>query len=415
MSSYKPPTDVESEQLLYLGEKIFSSLRCRLPDDWNTRERFERILLRLDKTSSPGWPLCKEASTIGSWLYDGGFLPSPYRANQLWGMVQDVIAGNYHHAFKLFIKQEPHTLRKKDLGRWRLIMMSSLPVQVCWHMAVGHLLRQTLKKTGHHPLRHGMVYYGGGWRQFHKENLQFGRDYSLDMSAWDWNSHGWTYNLMRRLYVRLTIGATPQWESLLEILFADAFKNKRVIFPNGEIFQQEDDGGLMPSGLVPTIDLNGAASQLVDLLARLRIGMPLDLNQVRTGDDALMRKPICVSAYVSALEQAGCVVKEHFESEEFMGFEISSMGYFPKYTGKHLMNLLSQKDEFLKDSLDGYLRIYVFDRPMFNFFKRVGEKLGVETSSVEYYLYFAQHPDALEQEGCNIWFKDTYSTPTSLS
>lgn len=415
MKNYVPPTPEESEFLKFEGERMFGAIRTRLPKDWNSRDNFERILLRLDKTSSPGWPLCKEAPTIGKWLYDGEFLPNQYRSNQLWGMVQDVFSGKYFHAFKLFIKQEPHTLKKRDQGRWRLIMMSSLPVQVCWHMAVGHLLKQTLAKTGYHPLRHGMVYYGGGWKRFHNENLQLGRDYALDMSSWDWNSHLWVYKTMRCLYSRLTVGGTSDWESLMDVLFADAFENKRLILPGGEIFQQTDAGGLMPSGLVPTIDLNGAAAQLVDMLARKRLGLPQDFCQVRTGDDALIRKPPHVNSYVSELEKAGCVVKEHFEVEEFMGFEISSLGYFPKYVGKHLKNLLLQRDEFLKDSIDGYLRIYVFDKPMFGFFRDVAEHLGVETKSEGYYSYFATHPDALEAEGVGIWFKDQVSSPYSVA
>lgn len=414
MSMYHPPTEQERDRILFEAEALFSPIRARLPKNWNSRANFDSILMNLDKSSSPGWPLCQESSTIGKWLFPESFFPDKFRAEQLWNMVQCVLRGDYLHAFKVFIKQEPHTLKKAGIGRWRLIMMSSLPVQIAWHMTVSHLLKKTLATTGDHPLRHGMVYYGGGWKRFHAENLQLERDYALDMSAWDWNSHGWTYSVMRTLYERLTVGATQEWKNSLEWLFRDAFFEKKLILPSGQMIQQVDDGGLMPSGLVPTIDLNGAASQLVDILARLRLGMPLDKDQVRTGDDALMRKPPSVQAYISELERAGCVVKEHFQSEEFMGFDISARGYFPKYLGKHIFNLLHQKDEFLSDSVDGYLRIYVFDKPMFNLLKRFSYELGIDTKSEGYYEYFATHPDALETGAPGVFFKDTVDGPFSL-
>lgn len=414
MISYQPPTPKELQQVLFHAEPMFISIKARLNRDWDSRATFDKVLLDLDKSSSPGWPLCKEATTIERWLYNGNFYPDVYRSEQLWRMVQAVFAGTYFHAFKIFIKQEPHTVAKARQSRWRLIMMSSLPVQVAWHMAVGHLLKQTIRKTGDHPLRHGMVYYGGGWKRFHEENLLLGRFYALDMSAWDWNSHWWAYDAMKQLYVRMTIGSTPKWEKVLDLLFEDAFRSKKIILPGGEIMQQIDEGGLMPSGLVPTIDLNGGASQLVDILARCRLGMPIDYCQVRTGDDALIRQPVSVEAYVSELQRAGCVVKEHFSCEEFMGFEIRDNGFFPKYLGKHIMNLKFQKPELLKDSLDGYLRIYVYDLPMFKFFQKVADNLGVSTRSHGYYLYFAEHPDALEVSAPAIFFKDIVSGELSV-
>lgn len=409
MKTYVPPTDDELARVLFYAEDLFSPLRTELPYDWDSRSSFEKVTMQLDRTSSPGWPLCQESSTIGGWLFGESLFPNAMRLEQLWTMVNLVFSGEYFHAFKIFIKQEPHSKKKQTEGRWRLIMMSSLPVQVAWHMAFSHLQTRTLKTTGLHPLRHGMVYYGGGWKRFHAENICFNRDYALDMSAWDWNSHLWPYRAMQELYVRLTAGATNKWVRVFNLLFEDAFVNKKILLPDGTILQQCDDGGLMPSGLVPTIDLNGSASQLVDVLARFRLGIPQDNHQVRTGDDALITRPLQVDLYVSALEQAGCVVKEHFQCEEFMGFEIKDSGFYPKYLGKHLLNLKSQKDEHLIDSLDGYLRIYVYDVEMFNFFKEVARFLGIEVRSRQYYLYFAEHPDALEPDRAKVLFRDRFA------
>lgn len=367
------------------------------------------ILYTLDMSSSPGWPLCKEASTIGQWLGNNPAKFDPYRVNQLWNMVQQVLEGTYFHAFKVFIKMEPHKIAKANQGRWRLIMMSSLPVQVAWHMAIRHLERKIVSQTGHHPLRHGMCYYGGGWQRFHEENIQKSRIWAADKSGWDWNSPGWVYEACYRLRVALTFDSNERWEKVLRLLYDDAYVHSKFVLPSGKIVEQLVPG-LMKSGLVSTITDNGISQVAEDVLACKRLGMP-DSHLVSTGDDTLQRKPLNEQAYVSALSATGCVLKEFSENEEFMGFDIRRTGYYPKYTGKHLKNLLYQEDQYVSDSIDGYLRIYVFDEEMSEFFRIVGGLLGVEMKSRGYYRYFANNPDALETERYQVVFSDQVVDP----
>lgn len=276
-------------------------------------------------------------------------------------------------------------------------MMCSLPVQIVWHMAISHLEDKILQKTGRHPLRHGTVYVGGGWARFYEESISLGRTWNSDKSGWDWNSPLWPYECCLQLRIRLTIGATEAWKNQMRWLYNDAFVRKRVILPTGLVLEQKR-GGLMPSGMVPTITDNGLSQLFLDSVARQMTGEP-DSMLVATGDDASQRVPEDPEAYLCAIQQIGCKIKEVSEGVEFMGFKLTEEGYFPLYLGKHLKNLSNQKDEFIPATIDSYLRIYVYDSDCFNFWKQVGQRLGLSDDcirSYEYYRYFAENPEIFE-------------------
>lgn len=398
LEGYVEPSAEKQDQFIYKMEEIFAICRARLPDDWDTFEHFERIVrCKLEGTSSPGYPLCREKPTIAEWLGGSVQYPSPQRLSLLWTMVVSVFEGTYEHIWRCFVKAEPHKKQKAAQGRWRLIMMSSLPVQVAWHMAVGHLESRILAKMGNHPLRHGTMYFGGGWRRFREELLLAGRVWNSDKSGWDWNSPGWPYVCCKKLRKRLTVGASDKWLELIDRLYEDAFFRKKVILPDGWIVQQAQ-GGLMPSGAVTTISDNGFSQLFLDLCACDLTGEPYS-DAIATGDDVAQRIPKDADAYVAALQQSGCIVKEFSVGTEFMGFELAESGFKPKYLGKHLTNFCHQKEEFLSETLEGYLRIYAYDDDAFSFWYSMIEILNLDVArfrSREYYRYFAGNPEALE-------------------
>lgn len=276
-------------------------------------------------------------------------------------------------------------------------MMASLPVQVVWHMAVSHLEDSLMRTMGEHPLRHGTVYIAGGWKQFYNEMLQRCRTWNTDKSGWDWNSPGWPYWCCKQLRINLTEGKTEKWIEVMNWLYKDAFETKCVLLPDGRVLQQKEPG-LMPSGCVITITDNGFAQLFVDLNAVDLTGQPYTY-PVATGDDVAQQRPRNEQEYIRALEVSGCKIKEVSEGVEFMGFELTSQGFFPKYLQKHVMNLMYQKQQFVKETLDSYLRIYVYDEQLFNFWKEVAYKMGFSPPdflSRSYYLYFAGNPNARE-------------------
>lgn len=390
---YDSVEDQEIEHVIYLLEDLFRSSRAVLPSDWNSRANFNRVILELDRQSSPGWPLCKQAPTIGKWLYKDKIFPDPIRSDCLWIMVQDVMAGKYDHHFKVFVKHEPHSRAKALEGRWRLIMASSLPVQVAWHMTIRHLEISFLRLYKQ-PLMHGLVYFGGGWKTFRNFFLSNRLDWCADKSGWDWNSPLWVYKVCKELRKRLTNAATDEWSKVLDLLYEDAFEKSKVVLVDGTILQQEL-GGLMKSGLVSTISDNGIAQIALHVLAEYKCGLPRT-KIVATGDDTFQQQPVDEEIYIAQLQRLGCIVKEYGKGQDFMGFEITTAGLFPKYLNKHLVNLSIQKEEFLSETIEGYLRIYAHSEVHFDFFRAVAQKLGLDLPSRSYFLYFLNHPGALE-------------------
>lgn len=358
---------------------------------------FKHYVARLDRTSSPGWPLCKEASTIGDWLYPGKtFDPDPARLSMLWNLVQTVFDGTYEHFFKVFIKPEAHKAEKAADRRWRLILASSLPVQIAWHMAVGHLERSFLKEQPFIPPSYAESFFAGSWKRFKESCLQKQINWATDKSAWDWNSPGWVYSACKELRIRLTAGGTEEWLRVLDWLYDDAYVSSKILLATGHVYKQSEPG-LMKSGLVVTISDNSLGQDFVDMAAQLSVGERPCLKRV-TGDDVLQVRPPDPLAYLKRLESFGCKVKQHATTLEFMGFDLNGE-ITPIYPHKHIWNISHQQDEFLEPVLDAYLRLYANVPSFQSFWRRVASELEISVKSPAFYRYFMNNPDAAVKLG----------------
>lgn len=405
--SYDIPTRHEQDFVLYQLEKLYSVVNwsCK---GWDTRERFNQVLYSLDRTSSPGYPYLKTSPTIGGWLFRDQLEPDPSRAELLWRMVQDVIRGSFEHYYKVFIKQEPHLMRKALEKRWRLIIAASLPVQVLNHMIFRDFQSKTLETTGHHPSAYGLVYGAGGWKRFRDYLKQSKMNWCLDKSGWDVNSPGWVYDVCYELTKRLCVDYDSRLDPVLDWLKRDGYYESRLIFSDGRVVKQ-NFSGFMKSGQVLTIDFNSIAQLALHVLACLRSKQPL-LSIKATGDDTIQKKALNPEAYLYQLEKAGCVVKETVETYQFMGMELTERGPHPLYLGKHLCNLLYQKEENLMQTIDSYLLNYANIGEAFEFYSRLAAILGVTHRSKEYYQFMVNSPMALDVRWSTPGFRDPVSS-----
>lgn len=384
------------QRTLYLMEHRYRTLARTLPKNWNTYDNFLKVVRNLDRTSSPGYPLCREATTIGRWLYGDEFEPKPERLATLWLMVQDVLGKKSEHLYKVFVKAEPHTLTKRQEGRWRLIIASSLPWQVAWAMAVDHMSEAFLQHFGENPIKYAYVQFGGGWKRRNADVERHQRYWCADKSSWDWLSPGWVYEDIRELRKRLTRGATAEWEDLIDFLYADAYENSHLLLPDGRIMRQLAPG-FMKSGLRVTIQDNSFGQDFFHVATCVTLNLRVFDGDIDIcGDDTQQVLPERPEKYLEVLQSFGCMVKHAVLSNEFMGHRLDGKGFYPLYTGKHVYNLLHQKDEFLPETLDSYLRIYACWPEMWSFYARIAGRLGVEYRSYHYYRYFADNPEALE-------------------
>lgn len=360
---------------------------------------YQRVLLGLERKSSPGIPYCRVATTIGQYLEFDGLSYNKDRAAALWLDVQKVLEGKFEHHFRVFMKEEPHNPKKVKEGRWRLIIASALSVQIAWHMVFGEYYTTIIDEPYSTPSSYGMVYPGGGWRMLRNECKIKELKYCIDKSAWDFNAPGWVFwTQLEVQHQLLRDNRSSLWLTYATRLFEDAFENSLLHFPDGTMYRQEFSG-FMKSGLVGTIDLNSGAQVLLSDLATLRLGLPP--KRIRaTGDDTIENGPVD-EAYIQQLEKAGCRVKCFQEAVEFMGFDLET--FEPMYPSKHIANALLSRKETRKEVLDAYMMLYA-NSPMFYKWKALMYAAGYTPSRSDFECqYWLNNP--MSQDATKTWNK----------
>lgn len=366
-------------------EQLYPGFPADPPSNWDSEERFRQLLNDLDLTSSPGYPYMKEAPTIGKWLEAdgiGGF--SEQKIQRLWFDVKQVLFGTYNHYFRVFVKDEPHKISKIESGKWRLIIASSLPVQMVWRMCFSHQNDWLNDNPYNTPSSHGLVFCYGGWRRFKAHCRSKGLRYSRDISAWDINAPGWVF----RSILRFRTKSGPfGWRRTCEWLYDDAYYHSVLLFSNGLVLRQLFPG-FMKSGLFSTISDNSLSMVLMHCLACYRAG--LNIGSVwATGDDVLQTH--ISDTYVDMLESLGCKVKEWEEGLVFMGTDFNNDPE-PCYFSKHVVNYWCQ-EHYRQEALDSYLRLYAYS-DKFDFWYRVSRVAGFTMRSRAYYQFWYSSPIA---------------------
>lgn len=357
-----------------------------LPDDWNSRDRFESLLHRIDLKSSPGWPYVREASTNGMFLGWDGIKFDPYAVDRLWFEVLRWMEGTDEDLIlSCFIKLEPHKPSKVEEGRWRLIMAGPLHVQMVWHMLFSYQNDREIEKCYYIPSQQGIVLPGGGWKTYTELWKSRGYDTGLDKSAWDWTAPIWLIDLDLRFRFRMGRGKNMDaWLKVATRAYDEMFRNPVIMMPNGRCFRQTIPG-IMKSGCVNTISSNSHMQVMVHILACIYSGVDVYPFPVCCGDDTLQRKQQAVD--LEAYKRFGALVKSASEGLEFVGHEFTSVGPVPLYLEKHLAKCLTVKDSELREYLDAMCRMYCKSN-VFDFWSWLAEDLGVAVYSKEYYNFW---------------------------
>lgn len=384
------PTIEEEEAVLHFLEKRYhpAMVKYPVPADWACRSRFEKLLLYLDNSSSPGYPYLREKPTIGDWLGAdgiGGF--NPMQVERLWYDVQLVLAGGYEHLFRVFVKDEAHKKAKADTKRWRLIVASSLPVQMVWRMLFHEQNLALNDCAAEIPSKHGFVHCYGGWRQFLAIAKTQGMKFSRDISGWDVGAPGYIFRIVGKLRQRWS-GVTASWIAVQEMMYRDAYEESKLIFSNGLVVRQQFSG-FMKSGLFNTISDNSISMVGIHALACLRAPIPIG-HISATGDDVI--QSTISDTYLDELGKLGCRVKEVLNHIEFMGVNYSTGKPEPMYLQKHLYNVCLKTD-VLEELLDAYCRMYA-ESKYFPFWAKLAKDLGISVKSQRYYQFWYSSPMA---------------------
>lgn len=380
----------QREKVLNLMEEWYSPCRWVLPDDWFSFERFERVLKRLDFQSSPGYPYCRTAQTIGAWLGFDGISFDSLRVQELWMDVKQVYSGGGELIQRVFIKQEPHKRAKALEGRWRLIMAFPLNFQVFWHLLFDYQNDLEIRHATSIPSQQGIWLHGGAWKGHLQRWSQMRYDVGLDKSAWDWTYPSWLLEWDLEFRFRMGHGALMhEWFGHAKRQWDLAFgAGARFITTEGFLLEQCVPG-IMKSGSVVTISSNSHAQAMLHVLVCLDEGVDPWPYPACCGDDTLQRLD---QASIEGYRKYGVVVKSASEGLEFMGHEFLKTGPAPLYMEKHFNRFLHIDEEYVAQYLEAMARLYV-KTPYFDIWEALSIELGHLLPSKWALLRWYDHSD----------------------
>nr|QXV86560.1 RNA-dependent RNA polymerase [Solemoviridae sp.] len=336
-------------------------------------------------TSSPGYPYMKEAPTNGKWLKWNGVAVDEIQSLRLWHDVKLVFADQYEQISRVFIKQEPHKTAKALENRWRLIIASSLPVQVAWHMLFYQMNDAEIDQAYNIPSQQGIVMVGGGWKLFSRSWVERGLTYGLDKSAWDWTAPSWALDLDLEFRKRMARGSRlDAWHSIAKTLYRHMFEDSKLLLSDGSLFQQVVPG-VMKSGCVNTISTNSHCQVFVHIAVSLDLGLSPEPLPVCCGDDTLQHERHVHD--LDAYRKYGIVVKSAAPME-FVGHEFHESGPYPLYVLKHIRKMHYVPAEILPQYFDSMARMYVHT-PYYDMWESLASSAGINLPmSRESYMYW---------------------------
>jgi len=363
-----------------------------LPSDFMSKEHFMRVVRGLDFTSSPGYPYCNEAATIGDFLGWDGLDFDYYSLERLWYDSQRYIKGDADVLYRVFVKDEPHKVSKAQEDRWRLIICPPLFEQVVWSMVFGPGNDREITTVGRTPSLQGMKLSSGHWKRYVELFVADGLTVGQDKSAWDWTAHIELIRLELELRDRLITSGAEQkrrWRELAQKCYQGAFEHPRLVLSDGQVFEQVEPG-IMKSGCVNTISANSHCQVLLHILAAHRSGINPYPLPVAVGDDTLVNPETAPSA--AALSEFGAIVKPLGNELTFVGhiFPLTARGSgpVPEYRVKHLYRYAQMADEDLMDFLESMRRLYVHEDQWFAFWSTLLRLGGVQSCFSWDYLRF---------------------------
>lgn len=311
----------------------------RIPEDFLQYSHYERVVKKLDWTSSPGYPYLLTTPTNSQLFVVGPDGPSQEAMRAVWQLVCERIEKRDADPIRLFVKPEPHKSKKIEEGRFRLISSVSVVDQIIDHLLHDDYDAKLSESWIHHAPKSGWTPLCGGWKSF----PEFKKPLAVDKKAWDWTVRPWLLELSLRHRIRQCENISAAWMDLAWWRWERLYKDPVFILSSGDLFKQKIPG-VRKSGCVTTLSDNSIEQ---DILHR-RIAMEMwDVDDSliipplwgSMGDDTIQEQPECLSMYLSKLGEY-CLVKEAVRAPEFAGFRFQGARIQPLYLGKHAFNLL---------------------------------------------------------------------------
>lgn len=347
-----PPVGLERQAILSQMKTMFSKASWSIPTDFMQKSHYERVLGRLDWTSSPGYPYMRQSPTNGQMFGVCGGVPDPDRVDHYWQVVQEQIRMRTSDPIRLFVKGEAHKKSKIEEGCYRLISSVSVIDQIIDHMLFADMNQALIDAQAFIPSKAGWSAYGGGWRGMPREKWM-----AIDKRSWDWSVLGWLVEMTLEVRASLCLNLTQDWYELALWRYQQLFMHPLFITSGGLLLRQLI-AGIMKSGCVNTISDNSIMQVILHL--RVCFEMGIHPGQIFSMGDDTLQEPIAperLREYLDLLAQFSILKDCHMEND-FAGTRFNGRHMEPLYRGKHAFNLLHLNDEFKQQIADSYVLQY---------------------------------------------------------
>lgn len=346
-----PPPGLK-EIILSTMEEMYKEAKWMLPGDFMEKTHFERVVKeKLDWNSSPGYPFLMRAPTNRILFKVEEGIPLQQEVDRMWLLLQNRLEERDADPVRLFVKPEPHKVKKLDSHRYRLISSVSVLDQIIDHMLFGELNQSLIDNWPFIPNRPGWSQLVGGWRAMPVETWT-----ATDKSGWDWTAQAWLFELVLELRYRLCKNPSPKWLELAVWRYKALFSDQCRFITSGGLVLRQRRPGVMKSGCVNTISDN----TLMQVILHLRVCATLEIPAgclIGMGDDVLQETLDREEDYLDMLGQF-CYIKQAAHINEFAGFRFSGKNVEPCYQGKHAYALLHVNEDLLPQICDSYLLLY---------------------------------------------------------
>jgi len=171
---------------------------------------------------------------------------------------------------KVFVKEEPHSMKKIVEGKLRIIASVSIVFQLMTRVICAKQNKAEIRQWESCPSKPGLGLHDEGLRvivQNAKDILAYGSILETDVSGWDWSCQDWELALDAKIRLALS-GQLPgsDFDKVLRV-HAHCVSNSVFVLSNGEMFAQTIAGGQL-SGDYNTSSTNSRMRVAASLLAR---------------------------------------------------------------------------------------------------------------------------------------------------
>lgn len=314
----------------------YSPIKWALPSDFLTYEHYLRVVReKVSWKSSPGYPYLLDTPTNEVMFGVVNGVPSEAALERVWVLVQDRIRDPTPDPIRLFIKPEPHKVKKLVDGAYRLISSVSVIDQIVDHMLFDQMNDLMTANFVDIPPKIGWSPVNGGWKIVPRNWL------SMDKKHWDWGCQPWIFELLYTFRARMCTNRDsphwPEWVRLAQGRYKALYGDPLFVTSLGVKLRQKQPG-VQKSGCVNTLADNSIAQDLLHIRVCLETDQPITY-QWTMGDDTYVEPLKKLKEYVELMQQF-VHLKDVECDNSFAGFRFYPDRVEPMYKGKHAFNLL---------------------------------------------------------------------------